>query len=140
MGRRVSGIEYAAQLPVFNAQVRRLAAFFETWDVLLTPALAQPPARLGELPTRNTDIEDYGRMMRRYTPFTGPFNATGQPAASLPLHWNADGLPIGVQAVARFGDDATLLQLARELEQDLGGFDRVAPLVTTDLAPKDPTP
>jgi len=140
MGRRVSGIEYAAQLPVFNAQVRRLAAFFETWDVLLTPALAQPPARLGELHTRSTDIEDYGRMMRRYTPFTGPFNATGQPAVSLPLHWNADGLPVGVQAVARFGDDSTLLQLARELEQAVGGFDRVAPLACADLASKDLAP
>ena len=85
-------------------------------------------AAMGELHTRSTNIEDYGRMMRRYTPFTGPFNATGQPAASLPLHWNAAGLPIGVQVIARFGDDTTLLQLARELEQDLGGFDRVAPL------------
>jgi Asp-tRNA(Asn)/Glu-tRNA(Gln) amidotransferase A subunit family amidase len=133
MGRRVSGIEYTSQLPVFNTQVRRLAAFFEGWDVLLTPALAQPPARLGELHTRSTDIEDYGRMMRRYTPFTGPFNATGQPAITLPLHWNAAGLPIGVQAVARFGDDTTLLQLARELEQDCGGFDRVAPLTAPGL-------
>jgi amidase len=79
-------------------------------------------------------------MMRRYTPFTGPFNATGQPAITLPLHWNAAGLPIGVQAVARFGDDTTLLQLARELEQDLGGFDRVAPLSPTALATKDPHP
>lgn len=136
MGRSVSGIDLASQLPVLNAQVRRLAAFFEAWDVLLTPALAQPPARLGELHTRSTDLEDYHRLLRRYSPFTGPFNATGQPAASLPLHWNDAGLPIGVQVVARFGDDNTLLQLARELEQDCGGFDRVAPLA----APGRPAP
>jgi Asp-tRNA(Asn)/Glu-tRNA(Gln) amidotransferase A subunit family amidase len=88
------------------------------------------------LHTRSTDLEDYHRLLRRYSPFTGPFNATGQPAASLPLHWNDAGLPIGVQVVVRFGDDSTLLQLARELEQDCGGFDRVAPLA----APGRPAP
>lgn len=64
-------------------------------------------------------------MLGRYTPFTGPFNASGLPAISLPLHWNAAGLPIGLQFVARFGGDATLLQLAAELEPSRPWFDRV---------------
>ena len=62
-----------------------------------------------------------------YMPFTPLFNATGQPAMSVPLHWNAAGLPIGMQLVAKLGDDATLLRLAAQLEQARPWFDRVAP-------------
>jgi amidase len=107
-----------------------MAAFFESWDVLLTPTLAQPPARLGVLTTLSGDVDTYGRMLAGYTPFTGPFNASGLPAISLPLHWNAAGLPIGLQFVARFGGDATLLQLAAELERAQPWFDRVAPVAS----------
>ena len=52
-----------------------------------------------------------------FAPFTAPFNATGQPAASLPLHWTADNLPIGVQLVGRFGDEATILRVSSQLER-----------------------
>jgi Asp-tRNA(Asn)/Glu-tRNA(Gln) amidotransferase A subunit family amidase len=115
------------KLATSPSQVRRLAAFFEPWDLLLTPTLALPPARLGEMTTLSGDVDTYGSTLARYTPFTGPFNATGQPAISLPLQWNAAGLPIGVQFVAGFGHDAVLLQLAAELEQSVRWFDRVAP-------------
>lgn len=132
LGARTTGMACAAAIGAMNVQVRRLAAFFEPWDLLLTPTLALPPARLGEMTTLSGDVDTYGRTLARYTPFTGPFNATGQPAISLPLHWNAAGLPIGVQFVAGFGHDAVLLQLAAELEQSVRWFDRVAP---TSLAP-----
>jgi amidase len=62
-----------------------------------------------------------------YIPFTALFNVTGQPAMSVPLYWNADGLPIGVQCVARLGQDATLFRLAGQLERAQPWFDRVAP-------------
>lgn len=66
--------------------------------------------------------------MAAFCPFTGAFNATGQPAISLPLHWSAEGLPIGVQLVGRFAQDAVLLQLAAQLEMAQPWFSRTAPL------------
>ena len=62
-----------------------------------------------------------------YIPFTPLFNVTGQPAMSVPLHWNAAGLPIGMQFAARFGDDATLFRLAGQLERARPWFERRAP-------------
>ena len=63
----------------------------------------------------------------RFIPFTYPFNVTGQPAASVPLHWSTDGLPIGCQFVARSGDEATLFSLAAQLERARPWFDRRPP-------------
>jgi Asp-tRNA(Asn)/Glu-tRNA(Gln) amidotransferase A subunit family amidase len=77
------------------------------------------------LGTDTDDLDDFIRRCFGLAPFTTPFNATGQPAASVPLHWSADGLPIGVQLVGRFGADAPLLQLAAQLEQAKPWFDRV---------------
>jgi amidase len=99
-----------------NTIVRATARQMRDVDVLLTPMLSRPPARLGEL---RTDIEDAAlglRQMFEYGAFTPLFSATGQPAMNLPLACNADGLPIGVQAIAKFGEDATLLRLAAQLE------------------------
>jgi len=62
-----------------------------------------------------------------YMANTALFNITGQPAMSVPLHWNAAGLPIGMQFVGRFGEDATLFRLAGQLERAAPWFDRVAP-------------
>ena len=62
-----------------------------------------------------------------YMPFTPLFNITGQPAMSVPLHWNAQGLPIGLQIAARFGADGLLFRVAGQLEQARPWFDRVAP-------------
>ena len=81
--------------------------------------LSRPPARLGELRTDTDDTDAYLRQLGDYAAFTPLFSATGQPAMNLPLFRNAEGLPIGVQAVARFADDATLFRLAAQLE---GGF------------------
>jgi len=62
-----------------------------------------------------------------FIPYTPLFNVTGQPAISLPLHWSAAGLPIGMQFVARMGDEATLFRLASQLEQARPWFDRAPP-------------
>lgn len=108
---------YLTSLMRMQLEVRRMAAFFESYDVLVTPSLTAPPPPLGCLPTDDADIDGFMAKLFKLCPFTAPFNASGQPAMSLPLHWSADGLPVGVQLVGRYGDDATLLQLAAQIEQ-----------------------
>jgi Asp-tRNA(Asn)/Glu-tRNA(Gln) amidotransferase A subunit family amidase len=95
--------------------------------MLLTPTLAEPPAALGVLDMMSEDLDAYTRRLWRYTPFTYPFNVTGQPAMSVPLFWNEAGLPIGVQFVGRYGDEAGLFRLAGQLEQARPWQDRRPP-------------
>jgi amidase len=96
--------------------------------VLLTPTLAEPPPKLGDLVSSPSDP---GRPFFRSVPFvtfTAPFNVTGQPAMSLPLHWSNDGLPIGVQLVAAYSREDLLFRLASQLEQARPWSGRHAPV------------
>ncbi len=148
LGRALSAGTYAGAAQHLQMIARRQAPFFAAHDVLLTPTLATPPARLGALapsaPERalmhlvNTlgagwllkatgAIAPMAAKTFAYIPYTPMFNATDQPAMSLPLHWNSEGLPIGVQCVARLGDDATLLRLAGQLERACPWFARRPP-------------
>jgi Asp-tRNA(Asn)/Glu-tRNA(Gln) amidotransferase A subunit family amidase len=87
-----------------------------TYDLLLTPVLGRPPVKTGELDqTKSTD--EIIAWLQAYCAFTPIANATGQPAMSVPLYWNAAGLPIGSHFIGRHGDEATLLRLAAQLEQ-----------------------
>jgi amidase len=86
------------------------------YDVLLTPTLGRPPVRIGEL-DQAWSVEKLIPWLNDYVPFTPLANATGQPAMSVPLHWNADGLPIGSHFYGRHTDEATLVRLAAQLEQ-----------------------
>jgi Asp-tRNA(Asn)/Glu-tRNA(Gln) amidotransferase A subunit family amidase len=107
-----------------------MAAFHQTYDVVLSPTLAKPPVPLGVLRTDNPDLEAYGRALVEFMPFTQLFNMTGQPSMTVPLHWSEEGLPIGVMFSAPFGDEATLFQLAAQLEQARPWFDKVPALST----------
>ena len=89
-------MHYASRFGVINREVRRIAHFFETVDIFLTPSLATPPVTLGTLSTQTLTLDQFQQAMAAYCPFTGAFNATGQPAISLPLHWSRAGLPVGV--------------------------------------------
>jgi amidase len=106
----------AAQLGAFRIS-RGLATFFETLDVFLCPTLCSPPLRIGELDSMSQDLSHIPPILRRYMPATSMFNMSGQPAMSVPLAWNAAGLPLGMMFAARFGDEATLFRLAAQLEQ-----------------------
>jgi amidase len=101
-----------------NYVCRSVGSFFARFDILLTPTLRSPPLKLGAL---NADDPDFSAMewldaCLGVAPFTALYNMTGQPAISLPLAESVDGLPIGVQFAARYGDEATLFNLAGQLE------------------------
>ena len=104
---------------VANQVCRSIGAFFQEYDILLTPAVAQPPLPLGVINANDPDLDatTWSQRTFEFCPFTPLFNMTGQPAISLPLHRNPDNLPLGVQFVGRYGAEDTLLQLARQLEQ-----------------------
>jgi amidase len=115
--RNVSAVDYALALAA-TVEFRRAVQqwWTEGWDLLLTPTLAEPPALIGTF--ANDDSAPMAPMIRAaaYVPFTPAFNSSGQPAINLPLHWNAAGLPIGVQLVAAYGREDVLLRIAGQLE------------------------
>jgi amidase len=115
-GRQLGAADFIAALHRLHRESRRIAAFFEDFDLWLTPTLAQPPLPIGHFEIESADVERWIARLGAFIPFTYPFNVTGQPAASLPLHWSADGLPIGCQFVARYGDEALLFRIAAQLE------------------------
>ena len=84
----------------------------------------KPPRPIGHFDIRSNDVDAWLERLSAFVPFTYPFNATGQPAASVPLYWSDDGLPIGVQFAARQGEEALLLLLAAQLERARPWFDR----------------
>jgi amidase len=108
---------------------RQTGRFHRRYDVLLTPALATPPVKLGYLDMMMEDVDECWRRIERFTPFTVWFNMTGQPAMTLPVGETAAGLPPAVQAVARFGDEATLFRLAAQIEAARSWFHRRPPIV-----------
>ncbi len=123
-GRSLSAPRYAAALLTLHQTNRVIARFHQTYDVMLTPTLLAPPVDLGWLDTVNLDVATFGDRFSRFWGFTNLQNATGQPAISLPLFWNQEVLPIGVQFVGRVGEDSLLLQLAAQLEHAQPWFDR----------------
>lgn len=117
-GRRLTAGEYLAADANCNAVSRRVAPFFRRYDILLSPVLPQAPQPLGVHDANGPCASGLEWTQRIFTasPFTPIFNMTGQPAMSLPLHQGNDGLPIGLQFAARYGDDETLFRLAAQLE------------------------
>lgn len=121
VARGVSGMRYLQRLGELHRIAREVAPFWDRYDVLLTPVLAEPPAPIGRWAMTNPDFVDY-RIgpdgLIRYSPFAPLANVTGQPAIAVPAGLSSTGLPIGVQLVGRFGDDAGLLALAAQLEAE----------------------
>jgi amidase len=134
-GRRLSAADLVRAEAEMHRASRSLAAFHATHDVLVTPTMAQPPVRIGDLALRPWErlllrgvagvparrlievlFDGIARRSFDATGYTMLFNHTGQPAMTVPLHVSASGLPIGVQIAGRFGDEATLFRLAAQLE------------------------
>jgi len=145
LGQAMSAGDYAKALNYLMTSARAANRFFEGYDVLLTPTLAQPPVLTGSLQPSGTErilIRLIGRLNAAwllrslgtikpvanktfgFMPYTPVFNVTGQPAMSVPLCWNEAGLPTGMHFAGRFGDEATLFRLAGQLERAQPWFDR----------------
>ena len=117
--------EQLAQAQVTVERIsRQVAELQESYDILLSPTLATPPVKIGKL-SLNQENGPYEKEAISVSAFTMLYNATGQPAMSVPLHWTPDGLPVGVMFAGRYGDEMTLYQLAGQLEQASPWFDKV---------------
>jgi amidase len=124
LGAKLSGADYVRATQTAHRLGRQMAAFHAQYDVLLTPALAMLPPKLGWIDMMMDDVEEYWRRVFAFSPFTVWFNITGQPAIVLPVGQTTDGLPLSVQLVARYGDEASLFRLASQLESARPWFDR----------------
>lgn len=117
-GAAISGAQFSEGIDSLRAHGREIERWWtdDGWDLLLTPTMPTPPPPLADLGDTDPGI------------FTAAFNASGQPAVSLPLHWTADGLPVGVQLVAGYGREDVLLRVAAQLEQAKPWADRRPPV------------
>jgi amidase len=116
--KSLSAFDYAQALDASYQFRRHVQQWWEDgWDLLLTPTLGEPPPLLSEFADVPGDPLAPMRRAGQFVPFTPAFNMSGQPAISLPLHWNAAGLPIGVQLVAGYGREDVLIRIASQLEQ-----------------------
>ena len=151
LGDEFSASELSLAINAIQSNSRKVGEFFETYDVLLTPTLSMPPLKTGESQVKGIQavmMQLFGRLNAgslikrfvsmdymaeesfKFAPYTPLFNTTGQPAMSVPLYWNDDGLPIGIQFAGRYGDEATLFRLAAQLEKARPWAERVPPVCT----------
>jgi amidase len=128
--RERTALDYLLARTQLSAASRAIVALWSDFDVVMTPALAQRPVRIGEMDACSDDPWEDFRRSGEFTPYTAVFNVTGQPAISLPLFHGEDGLPLAVQLAGRPADEATLLSLAAQLEAARPWADRRPELAT----------
>lgn len=123
----LTSVQYANAMHVIHMHCRRMAAFHERYDIVMSPTLGTVPPKLGPLRMANPDDHEYTTTLLRFMPFTNIFNMSGEPSMSVPLHWTPDKLPVGVMFSAGFGREDLLFRLAAQLEQLRPWFHRVPP-------------
>lgn len=117
-GQQTKGMDFARANNNLQTAAVSVARFMADYDLILSPTLAAPPIELGQINQSSAlDFPAWGQKIAAYSPFAQLANLTGQPAMSVPLGQSSKGLPIGVMFTARYGDEATLFQLAGQLEQ-----------------------
>ena len=128
MGDQFTAGDYLYSVEILQRISRDIARFFKEYDLWLTPTLIQPPVLLGYI-VGPPDSPLQGLVRAgEFAPFTQIQNMTGQPAMSVPLYWNSEGLPIGLQFAGRFGDEATLFRVAAQLEEAQPWMKRLPPI------------
>jgi amidase len=151
LGKSFTAEELVLALRQWDVAAKAMARFHERYDLYCTPTMAVPPVRIGELQSKGMELISVKIINRlrlagllkkiglaeqiafnnlSRTPFTQIANFTGQPAMSVPLHWTPEGLPVGVQFIAPFGDEATLFRLAAQLEDAAPWFNRRPPVAS----------
>jgi amidase len=149
VGTAYSAADYTSSVRLLQLAGRTVGQFFTRFDVLVTPTLGMPPFPIGQLQPSGAEraalslfgklrlggvlraaglLDETARKVFGFTPYTPLFNVTGQPAMSVPLYWNAEGLPIGTHYVGHLGDEATLFRLAGQLESARPWAQRMPPL------------
>ncbi len=149
IGKHISAEKLSRAIRFLRLAARQVGRFCEDYDILLTPTLALPPLKTGVMQPKGAEILamkllgsiNAGGLLQSlggtdasvekvfgFIPYTPVFNATGQPAMSVPLYWNHEKLPVGMHFVGRYGDEAALFRLAGQLEQAQPWFDRVPPI------------
>lgn len=126
-GWEISGPAHATDVDLLRAYSREIATDLHPFDVYLTPTLTQPPRPLGYYDMNEPDHDKYNAKWTDAV-FMFPFNISGQPAMSVPMHWSAEGLPMGVQLVGRNNDEATLIRVAAQLERAQPWIERKPPI------------
>ncbi len=116
-GHQISAADYVQAVVTVHKLGRRMAEFFERYDVILSPTMASPLQKLGILNMNSTDMATYNATIMPMIAFTSVFNVAGCPAMSVPLAKDSNGLPLGIQFAAAMGGEALLLKLAAQLEQ-----------------------
>jgi amidase len=130
MGKKQSASSYLLSVTLLQKISRDLARASQKYDVWMTPTLAEPPVPLGSFDSPPEDPLRGYRRAESFVPFTPICNVTGNPAMSVPLFWNKEGLPVGTHFIGRFGDEATLFRLAAQLESARPWGNRRPPLGT----------
>ncbi len=149
LGSRLSAQDFLHAQRTQELMSRNVGQFFENYDLLLTPSIAEPPIKSGSLQLKGIQammLSLFGRMnagrlielfggiesavedMFDFTPYTHIFNISGQPAISLPLYWTKEGLPLGMQFAAKYAQEGLLLQLAGQLERARPWANRLPPI------------
>jgi amidase len=144
LGRSTTAFAFVKAIKLWGSTARTMGRFHEIYDIYLTPTVAQPPVRIGELKPKlleeialkTVNALGMGKLLKRSgiidkiaianlskVPFLQLANFTGQPAMSVPLHWTSDGLPCGMHFMAQTGNEALLFRLARQLEEERPWFD-----------------
>ena len=126
--KHIGCTDYLRAVAKHNTVLRQFAQFFGGYDLWLTPTTADPPPPHGHLHADVADGAEFFRRLWRFNPLQWAYNGTGHPAITLPLHWNAAGLPLGVMIGAAFGAEATLLRVSAQLETAAPWRDRHPPV------------
>jgi amidase len=123
-GRELSAVDYVANIDAMHRYTRTLLSWWDDDgnDLLVTPTMAEAAPPVGEL--KGASIERIVRLV----PYTSPYNVSGQPGIALPLHWTADGMPVGIQLIAPAGREDMLIRVAAQLEEAAPWKDKIPPI------------